>query len=500
MFSRCSGVLLPIFSLPSSHGIGDLGAEAREFVDRLVEAGQTWWQILPLSPTNNENSNSPYFSTSAFAGNPLLIDLRGLAAEGLLQYGDIGAFHSSSAHKVDYDAVRAFKMPLLERAWQRFRKMGKNEAFDNFCREQQSWLDDYAVFETLKNLHDGRCWNDWPDHYKNRQKKALQDFVKEQTDAIELQKFIQFLFFRQWQQLRDYIRNRGLTVVGDMPIYVSYDSCDVWCQRDCFKLDKDGSPMAVSGVPPDYFSATGQLWNNPVYNWDQLQKNGFDWWVRRMEALFERYDVVRIDHFRGLVQYWEVPAGEVTAINGSWQDVPTREFFDTLMDKLESFPVIAEDLGIITDDVKEWMEHYDFPGMKVLQFAFGHEDDPGHAYLPHNYDQNCIVYTGTHDNQTSGGWWDSASSAQHIQVKRYLGRDINRFSAPGFMCRLAMASVADVAVLPLQDLLGLGDEARINDPSHIMDNWHWRLSREQLDSVDWAFLGELTWRYGRAGK
>jgi len=498
MFTRSSGLLLPIFSLPSAHGIGELGNYAFEFARKLAESGMNWWQILPLSPTNNENSNSPYFSTSAFAGNPLLIDLYDLVEQQLLSSSEISGYFAAVEHTVHYDAVRAFKLPLLHKAYQRYQgSSARGAEFEQFCSQQAWWLDDFALFETLKVHFEQKPWHHWPEAFRDRQKKSLTQFAQKNQEPIDAQKFFQFLFFQQWQKLRNFCASIGITLVGDMPIYVSQDSADVWTNRPLFKLNKDGSPKAVSGVPPDYFSPTGQLWNNPVYDWNAIEADDFGWWKRRMKALFDRYDIVRIDHFRGLVQYWEVPAGESTAINGTWQDVPTRKLFDSLIAHCKDFPVIAEDLGTITEDVVQWMKHYDLPGMKVLQFAFG-STDPNHEYLPHTYEKNNVVYTGTHDNQTTLAWWlDDISEADMFRLNAYLGKATTGFSICGDLIRLAMASVASVAVIPVQDVLGLDHTARINNPARVENNWHWRLTTQQFNSIDWAFLAELVHRYGR---
>ncbi len=499
MFSRGSGILMHITSLPGKHGIGDLGQIAYRFADLLSATRQRYWQILPLNPGHPGDGESPYFSSSAFAGNPLLIDLEMLVEDGLLDASDLTDAPSFPAAEVDFAAVRAFKVPLLEKAFHRF-EGSKPEGFEVFCREQSWWLEDYALFSVLKKVNDDKPWSEWPEKQRDRAPEELALARKQHAHAIERTKSLQYLFFKQWFALKEYCNERNILIVGDIPIYVSYDSADVWENPQVFKLDKEKKPIAVSGVPPDYFSETGQLWNNPVYDWDYLKKTKYEWWVRRMSATFGRYDIVRIDHFRGLVQYWEVPAGEETAMGGSWCDVPTYEFFDTLIKSIQKFPVIAEDLGYITPDVYAAINHYGFPGMKVLLFAFG-EDNPENPYLPHNFDRNCVVYTGTHDNNTFAGWYDDeASEEDRERFSLYAGRSAQSNEAVWDMIRLGMRSVADICVIPLQDYLGLGTDARMNQPAQTIGNWKWRATPDQIKHADWNMIGALTKMYRRAVK
>ncbi|MBN1757688.1 MAG: 4-alpha-glucanotransferase [Chitinispirillaceae bacterium] len=497
MFTRGSGILMHISSLPSPCGIGDLGPQAYDFVDQLEQAKQTYWQVLPLNPTGRSSFNSPYFSSSAIAGNPLLISLEALVSDGLLATIPAAA-GSSPDDKVDYDAVTRFKYPLLEKAYETSLQKTGNNGFTDFCSANASWLDDFTLFIALRHHFNNVPWDQWPDQLRRRDAGALADYRQKLSESVAREKWYQFIFFTQWEKLKRYCNEKGILVIGDIPIYVSYDSVDVWTNPDIFKLDEDLQPMAVSGVPPDYFSATGQLWNNPVYNWDHIEKTGFAWWKDRMKAVFSRFDIVRIDHFRGLVQYWEVPAGEPTAINGSWQPVPTRSLFDTLLNEIPGFPVIAEDLGIITDDVRAEMDHYSFPGMKVLLFAFG-EDNPVHPYLPHMYGTNYFVYTGTHDNTTVRGWFENeASEEDRERLLRYTAITDHSVGSVVWTCiRLAQSSVANVAIIPLQDLLLLGASARMNQPAQAEGNWMWRATPDQIRQLPVGTLAEMASIYGR---
>ena len=498
MFTRGSGILLHLSSLPAPHGIGDLGPVAYRFADMLVKGAQLYWQVLPLNPTHPGSFNSPYFSSSALAGNPLLISMDRLCDDQLLSVEDIPEV-SFSEDQVDYRKTVSFKLPILLKAFRNFQTSGKEkDLFTAFCTEQHYWLHDFALFMALKKKFDGAPWNEWPDPVKFRNSSALHAVEDEFAEQIECEKWLQYIFFSQWKALKTYCNSNNIQIIGDIPIYVSYDSVDVWTNPQLFKLDKQMNPVAVSGVPPDYFSETGQLWNNPVYNWDMMKKSNFRWWIERMQAMFTRFDIVRIDHFRGLVEYWEVPAGEETAINGSWQPVPTYEFFDKLIREIPGFPVIAEDLGIITDDVKEAMEHYGFPGMKVLLFAFG-EDNPTHPYLPHMYDKNCMVYTGTHDNNTIRGWLEhEAGDEDKKRIYRYTGCSDRSTASIGWaMIRLAQSSVAQCSIIPAQDLLLLGIECRMNQPAVAAGNWQWRISSDQLDQLPLGTLKEMAICYGR---
>jgi 4-alpha-glucanotransferase len=498
MFKRGSGVLLHITSLPSPAGIGDLGPYAYTFADRLHEASQKYWQVLPLNPGNPENGESPYFSSSAFAGNPMLISLEKLVDDGLLTRNDIVQQTRCTIGTVDYGGARLLKGKALDKAYHAWRKSGIDAAFVSFCEQQAFWLDDYALFCTIGKYQKSTAWYTWPYLLRSHDRSELLSLSQSKADEIEKICFFQYLLFKQWHELKMYCNSRGVMLVGDMPIYVSYESSDVWVHRDNFKLDLEGKPLRVSGVPPDYFSATGQLWNNPVYSWDNIRRSDYQWWLKRMQAMFALYDIVRIDHFRGLVQYWEINAGESTAINGTWQDVPTRELLDLLKKSTPTFPVIAEDLGVITSDVRQVMKEYGFPGMRILLFAFS-EDNASHPYLPHNFEQNCVVYTGTHDNNTVRGWLETeATEIEKSRVYRYIGGKQSDEDTVWEFIRLAQMSIADMAIIPLQDLLSLGAHARMNLPSKIHGNWRWRMTTEQFDAIPFGLLHEFTKIYGRS--
>jgi 4-alpha-glucanotransferase len=492
---RGCGILLPVFSLPSAHGIGDFGPSAHSFADQLSEHGIAYWQILPLNAGNPENGESPYFSASAFAINPLLISLEKLSEAGLLISAEIASLPIMPVAAIEYEAVRRAKLPLLNKAVTRFQS---TPDFEEFQRVNAFWLDDFALFEAMHTMFD-KPWSDWPAAIRDRKAEECTMRTRHHTLAIIACQVLQYLAWTQWRELHRYCTERGITIIGDMPIYVAHDSADTWAHRGLFKLDKGRRPRAVSGVPPDYFSATGQLWNNPVYDWAAHQTEGFTWWTGRMRHLFALYDIVRIDHFRGLVHYWEIPAGEKNAIRGSWKDVPTYDLFDKLRAACQPFPVISEDLGIITDDVRSAMQHYGFPGMKILQFAFS-DDNPDHPYLPHTYDANCLVYTGTHDNLPTLEWLAHHASAQErARIARYTGRQSSDAETVWDLIELAMASRAAIAVIPMQDVLTLGEESRINDPSRPDGNWRWRWDPE-LAPAGPAFdrLGRLCQKLGRA--
>ncbi|MBU0733953.1 MAG: 4-alpha-glucanotransferase [Proteobacteria bacterium] len=496
--TRGSGILFHITSLPSAHGIGDFGPAAYRFADFLVRTRQTFWQILPMNPTDPMCGNSPYFSSSTFAMSPLFISIDDLLDDGLISATDMEGLPEFIPARIDYDGVVAYKGNLLEKAYRQFRKGLDDEAYEKFCIAHSGWLDDFALFTALKTAFNGDVWNKWPEALRDRRPEALKKAREDLEESVEKEKFFQYLLFKQWFSLKSYCNQKSIKIVGDLPIYVSYDSADVWVNPHIFKLDRERAPYAVSGVPPDYFSETGQLWSNPVYRWDILKETGYEWWIRRMAHTFDCFDMVRIDHFRGLVKYWEVQAYEETAMNGEWKEVPTHDFFDTMIKHLPHFPVIAEDLGYITDDVREVMAHFRFPGMKVLLFAFG-DDDPMHPFLPHTYPKNCIAYTGTHDNNTLIGWFRNEISPQERErIFRYLYREEPVNEIHWEIIRLAMMSVADIAIIPMQDILGLGEDARMNQPATTSGNWRWRLLSEQITPDIERKLSGMTRTYGRA--
>ena len=496
MSLRSSGILLHPTSLPSPFGIGDLGPSAFRFADFLAAAGQCLWQMLPINPTGGDHGHSPYTSTSAFAGNPLLISPEGLAAEGLLHASEIRPFRGGPEGRVAFDRASDAKRRLLGLAVERFGAAGDAEAYDRFCRHN-AWLDDFALFAALRGHYRGRSWRGWPPALRDRRPEALAEAARTFGAPVRFEKIVQYLFFRQWFALRRYCNDLQIRIIGDLPIYVPLDSADVWSHPHLFQLDAAGRPRVLSGVPPDYFSATGQLWGHPLYDWPALQRRDYGWWVDRMKHHLRLYDFTRIDHFRGLVAYWEVPAGAPDAVKGRWAEVPVYDFFDRLMRLLGPLPVIAEDLGIITADVREVIRHYGFPGMRVLQFAFG-DDFPHGAFLPHRHVRNCVVYTGTHDNNTARGWLEEeAGPAERTNLFCYLGREVTARALPWELIRLALMSRADKAVFPLQDVLQLGSEARMNRPSQAGGNWLWRFAWDDLASGVGDRLGDMTACYGR---
>ena len=492
--TRSSGIILHPTSLPGPYGIGDLGPAAYAWVDALVQAKQKWWQILPLGPTGF--GDSPYQSFSAFAGNPLLVSPQLLRDSGLIADSDLSA-PSFPAERVDFGAVIDFKNRVLDRAWQNFQKGGAGHLrapFEAFLRQHQGWLGDCCLFMAIKDAHQGRGWQDWPRPLRLRDPQALAKARSELANGIGLHQFRQFLFFDQWQKLRRYAHEKRVRIIGDIPIFVAGDSADVWANPQYFQLDTERRPKFVAGVPPDYFSATGQLWGNPLYDWGALARTGFAWWGARFQAMCELVDLVRLDHFRGFEGYWEIPAGRPDAIVGRWVKAPGEALLATVEKALGGLPIIAEDLGVITPEVLALRERFKLPGMRVLQFAFG--DKPTNAYLPHNYEANTVVYTGTHDNDTTRGWYAATLEKDRDHVRRYLARDGN--DVPWDFIRAAWASVAEYAIAPLQDVLNLGSDARMNTPGRPAGNWTWRYQAHQLHAGVLGRLAELTELYGRA--
>jgi 4-alpha-glucanotransferase len=506
-FPRRAGVLLHPTSLPSRAGIGDLGTEAYRFIDFLKQSGNKLWQVLPLNPTGY--GDSPFQCFSASAGNPLLISLERLVEQGVLSQADLELHPSFPSDRVDYEAASHFKVPILTKAAQTFLKRAEgNERldFERFCQTNANWLDDFALFMVCKNAHDSVHWTAWASDIAAREPQALQTWTLRFAAEIAVVKYWQFEFFQQWQALRSYAHEHGIRIIGDIPIYVAHDSADVWANRELFCLEPQGNPITVAGVPPDYFSATGQLWGNPIFNWKLLKSTGYKWWVERFRAAFRLYDIVRIDHFRGFEAYWEVPATESTALNGRWIKGPGAELFSTLQQELGELPIIAENLGVITVEVEQIRQQFGFPGMAILQFAFGN-DPQGPSFRPHNYVRNLVAYTGTHDNDTTLGWWNSEGTMdsirtsedvlkEHVFARTYLGyaddEPIN-----WAMIRTVLASIADTAIIPLQDVLGLGTEARMNLPGTSRGNWCWRFPTGVLSSELAKRLRELNEAYDR---
>ena len=491
---RASGVLLHPTSLPSRFGIGDFGPDAYRFVDALVEMGQKLWQVLPLGPTGY--GDSPYQCFSAFAGNPLLISLERLVEENALSPDDLNAVPSFPAHQVAYGDVIEFKQALLHRSYIYFLQYASAErhaAFEAFCADNADWLDDYALFMALKAAHKGEAWTAWQDDVARRTATALSRARSQLADAIQKQKYLQFQFFRQWHALKRYANEKGVKIIGDIPIFVAFDSADVWAHRELFHLDERGKPTVVAGVPPDYFSPTGQRWGNPLYRWDVMAKQSYQWWIARCRAAFAMFDYVRIDHFRGFEAYWEVPASEPTAVNGRWVKGPGKAMFQAVQNALGQLPIIAEDLGVITPEVKALRDALGFPGMRVLHFAF--VADASSDFLPHNYVRNTVAYAGTHDNDTTIGWFEKLDPVTRQQVLDYTGSDGTQINWA--LIRLLLMSVADTVILTLQDVMGLGSEARMNLPGRADGNWQWRFTWDQLTDDIQARLRKLTAIYGR---
>jgi 4-alpha-glucanotransferase len=497
MLLRSSGILLPIFSLPSRFGIGDIGPGAFRFADFLHAAGQRIWQILPLNPTEAVFGHSPYHSVSCFAFNPLLISPEALAAEGLIDPSDLHPPGRLPEGRIDYAAAVTFKRHLLEKACRRFRQGLPDSGYERFCTENAFWIQDYALFCVLSERHANVSWNRWPPKIRSRRPGEITDLCEALHAPIEKLKIEQYLFYRQWLNLLSYCREKRIHLFGDIPIYVPLHSADVWAHRQFFKLDRFHSPLGVSGVPPDYFSADGQLWGHPVYNWESLKKTRYDWWIRRIAHQMAVFDAVRIDHFRGLVAFWEVPPGERTAKNGRWVEAPSEDFFTELQRRFLSLPVVAEDLGHITADVRETMQRFGFPGMRVLLFGFS-----GNPALNPNAAQNipehCVVYTGTHDNNTARGWFEKeASRSEKHRVSVVSGQRVSAREIAWELIRLAMLSPARWSIVPIQDMLGLGAAARINTPGISRGNWVWRMTARQFDALPVKRLIEMTNTFGR---
>jgi len=489
---RRSGILCHPTSLPGEFGLGDLGPAAERFVEFLARAGQSVWQVLPLGPTGY--GHSPYSSFSAFAGNPLLISPERLVAAGDLRIEETGRFRTLQP-EADFAHAAACRTELLRLAAERFfsRESERRQQFDGFCREQGAWLDDYALFQVLRERFQLRPWNAWPQELVRREPGALQRCREELHQELRLQHYIQFVFFEQWSALKAFANRQGVELFGDLPIFVAYDSAEVWGNQHLFRLDENGQPLVVAGVPPDYFSATGQRWGNPLYDWPAMVQDGFAWWCARLRWNLQLFDLVRIDHFRGFEACWEIPAGEPTAVHGRWVATPGRELFRRLADELGPLPVVAEDLGIITPEVEALRDDCGFPGMKILQFAF--DSGPGNPYLPHNHTGNCVVYPGTHDNTTTLGWWQGLDAGGKDRVRAYLGHACRQM--PWDLLRVALASVAETCILPLQDILALPAGARMNRPGIAAGNWSWRYAANALDDNLAERLRNETARYGR---
>jgi len=506
IFPRCSGILLHVTSLPGGHGIGDFGDSAYEFVEFLAEAGQKVWQVLPLSPTGY--GDSPYQCFSAFAGNPLLIDLRALAEQGLLSGHDLTSAPNLPEEFVAYDRVIEFKQGLLRKAAHTFlvdSAQTDRRAFETFCQNNSSWLDDYALFMACKKVCKDAVWVHWDRGIRQRDSAVLKEWQSGLSSETEFHKFVQFEFFGQWEKLRAHCSRCGISIMGDIPIYVAHDSADVWAHPELFRLDEQGLPAAVAGVPPDYFSATGQLWGNPLYRWDVSANSGHQWWIDRCRASLKMFDLLRLDHFRGFEAYWEITASASTAEEGKWVKGPGAEFFQTLQTELKELPFVAENLGVITPEVEALRKQFGFPGMSLLQFAFG-TDPQGPSFRPHNYSRELVAYTGGHDNDTTVGWWMSSGVGEstrdaedirkeHAFTQAYLG--FQNEPVNWVFIRAVLASVANIAIIPLQDVLGLGSDARMNLPGTLSGNWRWRYKSEALRKEIGEQLRRLTLLYDR---
>ncbi len=494
-FTRSAGILLHPTSLPSKYGIGELGSEIYNFINFISEARQTLWQVFPLGPTGY--GDSPYQCFSAFAGNPLLISIEKLIEENLLSESEIGAIPQYDPHKIDYGSVINYKNDLLRKAFENYKtKNNSNSDYENFCNNNKEWLDDYALFMACKNYHGGIVWKDWDQEIAFRKPGAAEAWNKKLADDVFYQKFLQYTFYNQWRKVKEYANGKGIQIIGDLPIFIAYDSSDLWANKELFTVNNEGNLETVAGVPPDYFSETGQLWGNPLYKWEEMAKDNYLWWQKRFSKMYEFIDIVRIDHFRGFEAYYEIPGDAETAINGTWRKAPGYELFETLKKELGDVPIIAEDLGVITKEVRELRDHFNFPGMKILQFAFGDEGDK--QFLPHNHIKNCVVYTGSHDNDTTRAFFEKEKengSGIYEWSQKYLnyyGNDI-RYE----IIRTAYSSVANIVVVPLQDWLNLGADARMNFPGTLGGNWTWRFTWNQIPEGLAYHINELTIMFER---
>lgn len=495
--TRSSGILMHLSSLPSRHGIGDMGPSAYEWVDILDASGTKYWQVLPLNPTGY--GNSPYQGLSALAGNPLFIDPDALIRQGLLTESDLMNAPGFAHRRIEFDEVMKWKKNLLKKAFEQF-SAGHGSAiqneFDGFIQENNYWLNDFALFMAIREKFDLVSWSEWPEGLRKRNKQDLKAFAKDHHDENKLHQFMQYLFFKQWNQLKSYANRKGIQLIGDIPIFVGFDCADVWASPHLFQLDEQLKPIAVAGVPPDFFSETGQLWGNPLYDWEQHERDGYDWWIKRVRETLKTVDLIRLDHFRGFAGYYRIPAGEPTAENGQWVPGPGHHLFEAMLKEIGDLPFLAEDLGVITEDVIELRERYHFPGMRILQFAFW--EDADHEFLPHNYPLNCVAYTGTHDNDTSVGWFQKAPQHERRFCASYLGKNTRDIAHE--MIRTIWRSNALLAIAPAQDFLRYGRWARMNLPATTEGNWLWAMRQGafSVDLVEW--IKEINITFGRVSE
>ncbi|GFP76784.1 4-alpha-glucanotransferase [Clostridium fungisolvens] len=491
---RASGVLLPISSLPGKYGIGTFSKNAYDFIDKLKAAGQKFWQILPLGPTGY--GDSPYQSFSTFAGNPYFIDLEALIFEGYLTREECESYDFGNNDRyVDYEKVYLSRFKILRTSYERS-NITNNSEFNEFVRENSYWLEDYSLYMAVKNSYKGKSWSEWDDDIKLREQSSIERYKNEYADEISFYKFQQFMFIKQWLNLKAYANQNGIRIIGDIPIYVAFDSSDAWANPELFQFDSNRRPISVAGCPPDAFSATGQLWGNPLYDWEYHKRNSYTWWIQRIAYSFKLYDVVRVDHFRGFDEYYSIPFGALTAQTGQWKKGPGYDIFDAIKSALGDLDIIAEDLGFLTESVLELVRRTGYPGMKVLEFAFDSRE--AGDYMPHNYNRNSVVYTGTHDNETISEWYHKLNSEDKKLAIDYLDIDENNIEDVNWkFIRLAFSTVSDLAIIPIQDYLGLGSEARINIPSTLGNNWKWRLSHNDFTPELAEKIRKITKLYGR---
>lgn len=495
-FERSAGILLHPTSLPGDYGIGSLGKNALYFVDFLESCGQTLWQVFPLGPTGY--GDSPYQSFSTFAGNPLLIDLEELKNDGLLSKSDLDSFPHFEKSNIDYGRVIEEKNNLLRLAFQNYKTNGRTfiKECGKFCDDNAFWLNDFALFMAVKEYHGGKLWTEWDEEIAFRKDDAVDKWMEKLEYQVNYQKFLQYTFFKQWHKVKEYANKKGIKIIGDIPIFIAYDSSDLWANKKYFTVDNKGKLLTVAGVPPDYFSETGQLWGNPLYNWIELEKDNFEWWKQRIKKSLELVDIVRIDHFRGLDAFWEIPGGSPNAIKGRWVKAPGKKLFEEIKKDLGDLPIIAEDLGVITNSVEELRDHFGFPGMKILQFSFGETGDK--KFLPHNHVKNCVVYTGSHDNDTTKGFFEAekkSKSGIYEWAQKYLNYYGDNITFE--LIKTAYASVANLVIIPMQDILELGTEARMNFPGKLGGNWTWRFSWDQIHEGLASTYKEMTEMYER---